>query len=57
MHKRTCSFTDPQHDYITKSAKELGISYADLVRRIVDEHRAASIRSPRTKSNADQVSA
>jgi hypothetical protein len=39
MEKIAVSFTKPQADYLKKEAKRLGISVADLVRRIVDSHR------------------
>ena len=39
MSKRMISFTDPQVGYLQREADRLGISVADLVRRIVDEHR------------------
>lgn len=34
------SFTEPQHAYLVKEAKRLGIPVAELVRRIVDAHTA-----------------
>lgn len=39
MTKQVISFTDPQIAFLKKEAKRLGISIADLVRRIVDAHR------------------
>jgi hypothetical protein len=33
-------FTAPQMDWLRQEAARLGISLADLVRRILDEHRA-----------------
>jgi hypothetical protein len=33
------SFTDPQRAFLKKEADRLGISIAELVRRIVDAHR------------------
>jgi hypothetical protein len=38
-HKQTLSFTDPQAAYLKAEAQRLGISLADLVRRIIDEWR------------------
>jgi hypothetical protein len=32
------SFTDPQIAFLRKDAKRLGISVAELVRRIIDAH-------------------
>ncbi len=49
MFRQTISFTKPQNDYIQEEAEKLGISKADLVRRIIDEYRnnrlAAKTRS------------
>ena len=39
MHKQTITFTRPQAEYLKAEAERLGISVADLVRRIVDQHR------------------
>jgi len=38
MTKQMISFTVPQHKYLEREAKRLGISIAELVRRIVDAH-------------------
>lgn len=32
------SFTDPQRVFLKREAKRLGISLAELVRRIIDAH-------------------
>jgi hypothetical protein len=32
------SFTDPQRHFLKREAKKLGISVAELVRRIIDQH-------------------
>jgi hypothetical protein len=34
------SLTDPQDAYLRTEAAQLGISVADLIRRIIDQHRA-----------------
>lgn len=39
MHKQTISFTKPQIEFLRKEGEQLGISVADVVRRIVDRHR------------------
>ncbi len=39
LFKRTIGFTAVQMDWLKKTAKELEISIADLVRRAVDEYR------------------
>lgn len=39
MIKRVISFTDPQDDWLLKESDRLGISVAELVRRIVDLYR------------------
>ena len=39
MNKRMISFTDPQVEFLKREAERLGISVADLVRRIVDLFR------------------
>jgi hypothetical protein len=33
------SFTEPQMAFLKREAERLGITVADLVRRIVDQHR------------------
>ena len=37
--KRSIDFTDPQMKWLAHRAKELGITIAELVRRIIDEKR------------------
>lgn len=39
MHKQMVSFTQPQIAFLKAEAERLGISVADLVRRIVDAYR------------------
>jgi hypothetical protein len=39
MIKRMISFTEPQDDWLNKEAERLGISVAELVRRIIDWYR------------------
>jgi hypothetical protein len=39
LNKRMISFTDPQVEFLKQEAERLGISVADLVRRIVDQYR------------------
>ena len=39
MTKQMISFTDPQIEFLRAEAKSLGISVAELVRRIVDQYR------------------
>jgi len=39
--RQTITFTKPQRADLKTGADELGISFSDLVRRIVDEWRAA----------------
>jgi hypothetical protein len=39
LSKRMISFTDPQVEFLKREAGRLGISVADLVRRIVDQYR------------------
>ena len=38
-HKQTITLTQPQVIYLKGEAEKLGISLADLVRRIIDQHR------------------
>jgi hypothetical protein len=38
-HKQTITFTAPQIAFLKAEAAKLGISVADLVRRIIDGHR------------------
>ncbi len=45
MTKQMISFTDPQREFLKREAKRLGISMAELVRRIIDNH----IYGPRFK--------
>jgi hypothetical protein len=39
--RQTVVFTEPQHSWLRKRAKELGISVSELIRRMVDEKRDA----------------
>ena len=39
MHKRMISLTEPQAEFLGREAARLGISVADLIRRIVDQYR------------------
>lgn len=38
-HKQTITFTLPQIKFLQAEAARLGISVADMVRRIIDQHR------------------
>lgn len=38
MTKQMISFTSPQRAFLKREAKRLGISIAELVRRIIDAH-------------------
>jgi len=40
-NRRSIVLTDPQKFFLQAEAERLGISVADLIRRIIDEHRAA----------------
>ncbi len=35
------NLTPPQHAYLKAEAERLGITVADLIRRIIDQHREA----------------
>lgn len=37
--RMTVSFTRPQMDYLQAESNRLGVSVADLIRRIIDAHR------------------
>jgi hypothetical protein len=39
LHKQSIGFTKPQTEYLQAEAARLGISVADVVRRIIDHHR------------------
>lgn len=39
MQKQMLSFTDPQLAFLRDEAKRLGITVAELVRRIIDQYR------------------
>lgn len=41
MIKQMISFTEPQHDFLKFEADKLGISVAELTRRIIDQYREA----------------
>ena len=41
MIKKLISFTEPQTGWLEQEAQRLGISFAELVRRIVDQARGA----------------
>lgn len=38
--RQSLTLTKPQLDYLRDEAERLGITVADLIRRIVDQHRA-----------------
>lgn len=38
MTKQMISFTDPQRKFLIRESKRLGISIAELVRRIIDRY-------------------
>lgn len=38
-HRRSVNFTPTASNFLTTHAEQLGISFADLVRRAVDEYR------------------
>lgn len=42
--KRSIIFTEPQMKWLEKEAAKLGVSVAELVRRIIDEKRDANMR-------------
>ena len=44
MIKRVISFTDPQDDWLIKESDRLGISVAELVRRIIDLYREPQLK-------------
>lgn len=39
MQKLMVSLTDPQYEWIDAEAERLGISRAEVVRRVLDRHR------------------
>lgn len=41
MKHRSVAFTDQQREWLTYQARSIGISFGDLVRRIIDEKRGA----------------
>ena len=42
MIKRIISFTPPQLEWLEAESKRIGISVAELVRRIIDQARGAT---------------
>jgi hypothetical protein len=44
-YRQTISFTEPQAEYLRREAEKLGITFADLVRRIIDQHRQKETKS------------
>jgi hypothetical protein len=42
-HRQTIKFTAPQYVWLLAEAERLGVSLADLVRRIIDDYRRAAI--------------
>lgn len=40
FQRHSISFTDPQYAFLAAEAERLGVSFADVVRRIIDEYRA-----------------
>jgi len=43
------TLTEPQTSFLKKEARRLGLSVADLIRRIVDSHRGESGRKSNEK--------
>jgi len=41
--RQTITLTGPQTAYLKAEAEQLGISVADLVRRIIDRHRETTV--------------
>lgn len=41
MPKQSIVFTAPQHAFLIAEATRLGVSVAELVRRLIDQHRDA----------------
>jgi len=39
MRKQQVSLTDPQVEWLEAEAKRLGVSIAEVIRRIIDKHR------------------
>lgn len=39
MHKRSIQFTEKQYEWLVNEAKRLGVTFAEFLRRIVDERR------------------
>ena len=43
MPKMTLALTAPQLEFLKREASRLGLSVADVIRRIVDEHRKGKL--------------
>lgn len=52
MIKRVISFTDPQDDWLIKESDRLGISVAELVRRIIDLYREPHVKNENVQVQA-----
>jgi hypothetical protein len=50
MQKRMVSLTGPQVAFLKAEAARLGISVADLIRRIIDQYRGEKRQSKEDKS-------
>jgi hypothetical protein len=53
MDRMSISLSKPQLAYLRAEAKRLGISAGDLIRRIIDQHRAAPKSGPKNFSAND----
>lgn len=53
--RMSVSFTRPQLEYLRVEAEQLGISIADMIRRIVDQHRGAGRPAPKPKPNKKET--
>lgn len=42
LPRMSVSLTKPQLDFLKREAKRMGITVADLIRRIIDQYRAVS---------------
>ena len=41
VRKKSIDFTEPQFQWLTREAKRMGVSIAELVRRLIDNARGA----------------
>ena len=54
-HKQSINLTIPQSEHLQKESYELGLSVSELIRRIIDQHRAKQNEKACTDNNNGSI--